>query len=92
MREPEKIERRIETIDREWGIERLLGFAAGSAALLTGAFLVQHAVTGSSLPAALFRRLGMRTQQEIAHEKYSLRAMRGDFDGERLADSAYGAA
>jgi hypothetical protein len=29
----------------------------------------------------VFRRLGVRTRQEIEREKYALKALRGDFDG-----------
>lgn len=49
-------------------------------ALVTG-FLFQHAVQGWCPPVPLFRRLGIRTAQEIAQERYALKALRGDFDG-----------
>jgi hypothetical protein len=32
-------------------------------------------------PLPLFRRTGVRTQREIARERYALKAMRGDLDG-----------
>ena len=43
-------------------------------------FLIQHAVRGWCPPIVIFRRLGMRTRDEILFEKNSLRALRGDFD------------
>ena len=47
---------------------------------LVGSFLLQHAIQGWCPPIRLFRRLGFRTQAEIATEHYALRALRGDFD------------
>lgn len=46
---------------------------------LVGGFLLQHAVQGWCPPVPIFRRLGFRTQNEIDHEKYALKALRGDF-------------
>jgi hypothetical protein len=43
-------------------------------------FLLQHAAQGWCPPVVLFRRLGVRTRQEIDAERYSLKALRGDFD------------
>ena len=43
-------------------------------------FLVQHSVQGWCPPMPLFRKLGVRTRQEIEREKYALKALRGDFD------------
>lgn len=45
-------------------------------------FLLQHAVQGWCPPVVLFRRLGVRTRQEIDAERYYLKALRGDFDKE----------
>ena len=42
-------------------------------------FLLQHAVQGWCPPVSVFRRLGIRTQTEIDHERYALKALRGDF-------------
>ncbi len=42
-------------------------------------FLFQHAVQGWCPPVPLFRRLGFRTAREIDHERYALKALRGDF-------------
>ena len=47
--------------------------------LAVGTFLAQHAVQGWCPPLPLFRRLGFRTQSEIDHERYALKALRGDF-------------
>jgi hypothetical protein len=44
-------------------------------------FLFQHAVQGWCPPVPVFRRLGVRTRQEIEREKYALKALRGDFEG-----------
>jgi hypothetical protein len=43
-------------------------------------FLLQHGIQGWCPPLPILRRLGLRTQQEIAAEKYVVRAMRGDFE------------
>ena len=42
-------------------------------------FLLQHAVQGWCPPLPVFRRLGFRTSREIDHERYALKAIRGDF-------------
>ena len=42
-------------------------------------FLLQHALQGWCPPLPIFRRLGVRTQSEIDHERYALKALRGDF-------------
>ncbi len=44
-------------------------------------FLLQHAVQGWCPPVPVFRRLGYRTASEIDHERYALKALRGDFRG-----------
>jgi hypothetical protein len=49
-------------------------------------FLLQHAVQGWCPPISLFRRLGVRTAQEIDHERYALKALRGDFSRVRQED------
>jgi hypothetical protein len=43
------------------------------------AFLLQHGVQGWCPPLPILRRMGLRTHQEIAAEKYAVKAMRGDF-------------
>ncbi|HWG47122.1 MAG TPA: hypothetical protein VN688_30440 [Gemmataceae bacterium] len=42
-------------------------------------FLLQHALQGWCPPVPIFRRLGFRTASEIDHERYALKALRGDF-------------
>jgi hypothetical protein len=46
-------------------------------------FLLQHAVQGWCPPVVLFRRLGVRTRQELDAERAALKALRGDFDALR---------
>lgn len=47
--------------------------------LVVGSFLLQHAIQGWCPPLPVFRRLGIRTQPEIAYERYALKSLRGDF-------------
>jgi len=44
------------------------------------AFLMQHALQGWCPPVELFRRIGIRTTEEINLERVALKALRGDFD------------
>jgi len=46
---------------------------------LFATFLLLHALVGWSPALPLIRRCGCRTAQEIAHERYALKALRGDF-------------
>lgn len=57
------------TVDRRW-----LALPAAVAA-----FLLQRAVQGWCPPIEWFRRMGVRSAQEIAHERYALKLLRGDF-------------
>lgn len=93
----EAIDHRLQELDREWDIERLLEANAATVSLigltlgatvsrklfvipaLVAGFLLQHAVQGWCPPVPLFRRLGFRTASEIDHERYALKALRGDF-------------
>lgn len=88
---PAAIARRLEELDREWDIERLLETNAGTAVVVgcvlgatvdrkwfvlpavVGAFLVQHALQGWCPPLPVFRRLGVRTAEEIESERKLLR-------------------
>jgi hypothetical protein len=56
----------------------------GLPALVCG-FLLQHALQGWCPPVPLLRHLGIRTASEIDHERYALKALRGDFRS--LSDS-----
>jgi hypothetical protein len=90
---------RINELEREWDMERLLETNA-SALAITGLvlgmtrsrrwlivpsvvlpFLFQHAIQGWCPPVPIFRRLGVRTREEIDRERYALKALRGDFGG-----------
>src|SRR5690242_3338267 len=44
------------------------------------AFLLQHALQGWCPPVPFFRNRGVRTASEIGHERYALKALRGDFE------------
>jgi hypothetical protein len=54
--------------------------------ILVGGFLLQHAVQGWCPPVPAFRRMGIRTTREINHERFALKALRGDFDAVRADD------
>jgi hypothetical protein len=51
-------------------------------------FFLQHALQGWCPPLPVLRRLGVRTAAEIEHERYALKALRGDF--RRVAGQAGG--
>ncbi len=93
---------RLNELDREWDMERMLETNA-SALAFTGLvlgltynrkwllvpgivlpFLFEHAVQGWCPPVPIFRRLGVRTQQEIDRERYALKVLRGDFDNTKM--------
>lgn len=44
-------------------------------------FFLQHALQGWCPPIEVFRRMGFRTAHEIDEERYSLKLIRGDFQG-----------
>ena len=46
---------------------------------IVGACLLLHGLIGWSPVLSLMRRLGYRTPREIDHERYALKALRGDF-------------
>ena len=48
--------------------------------MVVAIFLLQHALQGWCPPLSVLRRLKIRTRKEIELEKYSLKALRGDFD------------
>jgi hypothetical protein len=79
------VERVLET---NAGVLSLLGLTLGALRgrwfILPGvaaAFLLQHAVEGWCPPLSILRRLGIRTAREINHERFALKALRGDFAG-----------
>ena len=59
------------TVDRRW---YLLPTAVLS-------FLLLHAIRGWCPPLPILRALGIRTREEIARERYALKALAGDFAG-----------
>lgn len=94
----DQIESRLEELNKEWDIERLLELNASIISLfgVLGVafgkkyyillpftvlyFLIQHAIQGWCPPIELFRRLGIRTKEEISRERNLLKAIRGDYD------------
>jgi hypothetical protein len=68
------------TVDRRWFL-----FPA-----VVAGFLLQHALQGWCPPLPVFRRMGIRTSYEIDHERYALKAMRGDFTHSHQNESAAG--
>jgi hypothetical protein len=46
---------------------------------VVAAFLLQHGLQGWCPPLPLFRKLGLRTKNEINEERTALKALRGDF-------------
>jgi hypothetical protein len=44
-------------------------------------FLLVHAIQGWCPPLPILRGLGIRTREEIARERYALKALAGDFAG-----------
>jgi hypothetical protein len=59
---------------------RLLGLAAVVSSMVT-----LHGTQGWYPLLPLFRRLGVRTREEIDRERYALKALRGDFSGVNAA-------
>lgn len=48
--------------------------------LVVLSFLLQHAIQGWCPPIEIFRRMGIRTREEITREQNLLRAVRGDYN------------
>jgi hypothetical protein len=59
---------------------------------LAAVVLILHSMKGVAPQIPLLRKLGFRTRQEISREKYSLKAMRGDFKQTGSADKIWEAA
>jgi hypothetical protein len=77
------IERVIQT---NAGIVSLVGLTLATARrrwlilpAVAAGFLLQHAIQGWCPPVPILRRLGVRTTKEINHERFALKALRGDF-------------
>jgi hypothetical protein len=52
---------------------------------IAGGFMLEHALKGWCPPLPILRRFGFRTAREIAHERYALKALLGDFRGSDAA-------
>ena len=96
---PAAISRRLEELDREWDVERVLEAEAGATILLglalgatvnrkfyalpvfAGCMGILHGMHGAYPLLPLFRRLGLRTPEEIQRERLALKVLRGDFAG-----------
>ena len=59
------------TVDRKWFLVPTLVLS----------FLLVHAIQGWCPPLPVLRGLGIRTREEIARERYALKALAGDFAG-----------
>jgi hypothetical protein len=59
------------TVDRRWYLLPTVVLS----------FLLLHAIQGWCPPLAILRTLGIRTREEIARERYALKALAGDFAG-----------
>jgi hypothetical protein len=86
------IERRLEAgagilslVGLTFGVVRSRWYILPAAA---AAFLVQHAVQGWCPPVSMMRRMGIRTAREIDHERYALKALRGDFDNMQAGEDS----
>lgn len=105
-----KISKRLEELDSEMDIERLIHMHV-SGISITGALLgffvdkrwfvlpaiaatvlAFHSMKGLAPQIPLLRRLGYRLRDEINRERYSLKAMRGDFKNTDSADAVWKAA
>jgi hypothetical protein len=84
------------TLEAEASLMGLLGLALGAAVdrrlLIVPAFvstmLVVHATHGWYPLLPFFRRLGVRTREEVDRERYGLKALRGDFTAIPVTGSA----
>jgi hypothetical protein len=87
------IERVLETGSSTLTLTGLLMSVASSRkwlllSLAVQGFFMQHALQGWCPPLPLFRRLGIRTADEINHERFALKALRGDFHDVAPAEGA----
>ena len=95
MNHPRDIDRRLQELDEEWDVERVLetgssalslfGLVVGQVRrrwlllpLVVQGFFLQHAIQGWCPPLSVIRRLGLRTRDEIATERFALLSVRGD--------------
>ena len=59
---------------------------------VAAAVLVLHSLKGMAPQIPLLKKLGFRTREEINRERYSLKALRGDFKNTDSADKVWEAA
>lgn len=102
---PDLINDRLDELDQEWDMERMLETNAAGISLfgilmasrnhkwmilpfVVAGFLLQHALQGWCPPVELFRRIGVRTMNEINTERYALKTLRGDYDDLNLSQVA----
>jgi hypothetical protein len=57
--------------------------------LAAGPFLILRAIAGWAPPLSILRLFGVRSRQEIEHERTALRALRGDYNDTWSADEAF---
>ena len=94
----QQIDQRLQELDREWNVERLieteaplmigLGLALGLAhdrrwfalSATAASMVIVHNLQGWYPLLPVFRRLGIRTQNEIEQERNALRVLRGDHE------------
>jgi hypothetical protein len=87
------VERSLETCSASFS---LIGLGLGiirsrkwfAVPIIVQSFFLQHALQGWCPPLAICRALGFRTRDEIAVERYALKAIRGDFAGVKRSKSA----
>ncbi len=65
----------MESLGKEWTVERAVMAGAGLLALAGAALLLEHALTGWCPAVPLLRRLGFRTRREVEAERLTLRRM-----------------
>lgn len=94
----QEIDRRLQELDREWNVERLieteaplmigLGIALGvihdrkwfAVSATAASMVILHSLQGWYPLLPVFRRLGIRSQNEIEQERNALRFLRGDHE------------
>ena len=100
----DRIEERLQDLEREWDVERAVAVGAGAAVLVGlglglirkrwlllsagAAVLLIAHSTGRCCEPPVLRCLGVRTRREIEQERYALKALRGDFSAVRPGPEA----
>jgi hypothetical protein len=98
--DPDAIRQRLDRVDAEWDVERMIVLTSAALSLVGLAlrrrwlllpvaaqlFDIQHAAQGWCPTLPVLRRLGYRTQQEIERERYTLRTMLRESVGDVHSD------